>query len=118
MENKYEVFHMGQTVGTVKLFREGLYCRLLCSCRVHDGEIHRLYAGGEKIGVLIPENGKLVLEAKVAAKRLKENCTFSLDENSGEFIPIRPGEPFPHLDKVRQGRLSFRDGEPGVLLDI
>ena len=117
MRGNYEVTYAGQAVGTVELSREGLYYRIICRCRVSDSEIHRLYADGEKIGVLIPDGGELVLNTKVAAKRLKEGCTFSLDENSKQFIPIRPGEAFAHLDKVRLGRLAFRDGEPGMFLE-
>jgi hypothetical protein len=82
---------------------------------VADTEIHRLYAEGEKIGVLIPERGELILRTKVAAKRLKEGCIFSLDGKTENFIPIRPGEAFGHLDKLRSGRLAFRDGQPGLV---
>ena len=117
MAELFEVTLGGQTVGTVELNREGLYYRIICRCRVHDSEIHRLYADGEKIGVLIPDRGELVLETKVAAKRLKGGCAFSLDENRKTFIPIRPGKEFAHLDKVRQVRLAFRDEEPGIFLE-
>jgi hypothetical protein len=99
-----------------ELKREGLYCFLSCRCRLCDGEIHRLYADNEKIGVLIPENGTLVLHAKIAAKRLKPGCAFTLGECRGSFFPIRPGEVFEQLDKVRMGHLAFRDGEPGLLV--
>lgn len=116
MEGKFEVTMDGQSVGTVEVRREGLYCRLSCRCRMVDQEIHRLYAGEEKIGVLIPENGMLILDTRVAAKRLKEGCTFSLDENRGAFIPIRPGESIEYLDKLRSGRLGFRDGIHGLIL--
>jgi hypothetical protein len=118
MEEKYEVTQDGEIIGQVNLKREGLYYQLSCRCRMTDSEIHRLFAGNEKLGVLIPENGELVLDTKVAAKRLKPGCGFSLDEKRGRFIPIRPGEAFRHLDKVRSGRLAFQDGEPGMFLDI
>lgn len=117
MDGKYKVIQDGQTVGIAEVKREGLYCRLSCRCRMVDSQVHRLCADGEKIGVLIPDRGELVLETKVAAKRLKEGCVFSLDENMGQFIPIRPGEAFPHLDKLRMGKLAFRDGEPGMFLE-
>ena len=116
MEGNYAVTLDGQTVGTVELKREGLYYRILCRCRVADNRVHRLYADGEKIGVPVPKNGVLILETKVAASRLKSGCAFSLDENRGQFIPIRPGEAFSHLDKLHMGRLAFRDGDPGLLL--
>ena len=113
----YDVTYGENTVGTVKLEREGLYYRLSCRCRVRDNEMHRLYADGEKIGVLIPENGDLVLETKVAAKRLKVGCSFSLEEKVRNFIPIHPGEAFGHLGKLRLAKLAFREGEPGIFLE-
>ena len=117
MLQNYDVTFDGQSVGRVELEREGLYYRLSCRCRVQDNEIHRLYVGREKLGVLIPQGGELVLETKVAAKRLKEGCVFSLDETRGTFIPIHPGEAFGHLGKLRLAKLAFREGEPGLFLD-
>ncbi len=116
MEGTFNLTLDGQVVGTVKLKREGLYCRVSCCCRVAGKEIRRLYADGEKLGVLIPEHGELILETKVAAKRLKPGCAFSLDQNTNTFIPIRPGEAFEHLDKLRPGRLTFREGEMGLMV--
>ena len=113
----YDVTYGENTVGTVQLEREGLYLRLRCRCRVQDNEIHRLYADGEKIGVLLPENGELVLETKVAAKRLKEGSAFSLDDIRRTFIPIHPGEVFGHLGKLRLAKLAVREGEPGIFLE-
>ena len=118
MTEVFDVTHRGQVIGRVEVRPEGLYCCISCRCRVDDGEIHRLYAGGEKIGVLIPAGEELVLETRVAARRLKEGCAFSLDENRRNFIPIRPGKGFDHLDKVRQGRLVIREEAPGLFLDI
>ena len=116
MQGKHKVIYEGRAVGTVELIRQGLYYLVHCVCTVADGEIHRLYAEDEKLGVLIPEGDSLVLKTRVAAKRLKEGCTFSLDENAVEYIPIRKGEPFPRLEKVREGKLIFRDGEPCLLV--
>lgn len=117
MQERQEVFFEGRPVGTVELTRDGLYYRLECRCRMPGQEIRRLYADGARIGVMIPEAGELVLKTKVAAKRLKPGCRFSLEENGEEFIPIRPGEPFCRLDKVRMGKLAFREGEPGLFLE-
>ena len=116
MRGKYDVIYEGRAIGTVELHKEGLYYRIHCVCQVPDGEIHRLYADDEKLGVLIPERDELVLDTRVAAKRLKADCLFSLNENRVEFIPIRRGEAFPKLEKLREGTLGFREGEPGLLL--
>ena len=72
MDGIYEVTYRGQTVGTAEVTREGLYFRIFCRCRVNDSEIHRLYAGSEKIGVLIPEKGILTLQTRIPARKLKE----------------------------------------------
>ena len=117
MLEHYDVMYGDNTVGRVELEREGLYVHLRCRCRVQDNEIHRLYADGEKMGVLIPENGVLMLQTRVAAKRLKEGCRFSLEEKVRNFIPIHPGEAFGYLGKLRLAKLAFREGEPGIFLD-
>ena len=116
MIGKYPVTLGGQTVGTVELRGEGLYCRIFCRCRMVDQQIHRLYADEARIGVLIPENGELVLETRVAARKLNSGCVFSLDGTGEEWIPIRPGEAFLHLDKLRYGTLAFREGKPVLKL--
>ena len=117
MKKFYDVTSEGQTVGKVELEREGLYCHLRCRCVAYDNVIRRLYADGEKIGVLIRDGGALVLDTRVAAKRLKEGCTFSLEEKARNFIPIHPGEAFGYLGKLRLSKLAFREGEPGIFLD-
>ena len=101
-----------QQVGTVSITAMGLYCRISCRCRVGGQGIHRLYAGQEKLGVLVPEGNALVLETTVAAKRLKEGCCFTLDGPGEVFTPICSDRPFPGLRYVREGRLVFRDGKP------
>ena len=117
MEGTYAVTYRGQTVGTVDVTREGLYRRIRARCRVSGSEIHRLYADGEKLGVLIPDRGGLMLETRIPAKRWKNVPVFTLDANKGEFIPIRMEEKFSRLYQVRGGRLAFRGGEPGLLLE-
>ena len=117
MTEVFDVTYSGQVIGRVEVCREGLYCAISCRCQRQDKKIHRLYAGGEKIGVLIPEGGELVLKTRVAAKRLKEGCRFSLEENGENFLPIVQGEVFDHLHKVWQGRLGFQNDTPGLVLD-
>lgn len=114
MQGQYDVIWNGQPVGKVELKREGLYYRIFCRCNPVDGEIHRLYVDWDKLGVLVPEMGALVLETRVAAKRLKAGCVFTLDGKHETFLPIRAGEPFMHLDKLRTAKLAFQNGEPGL----
>lgn len=112
-----DVTFNGKTVGTVECIREGLYCRILCRCTLPGQEIRRLYAGNEKIGVLMPQNGQWILETRIPAKRIKEGSAFTLDEPGETFYPIRPGEEFVHLDKLRKGKLDIREGQMGLVVD-
>ncbi len=114
MQGKYDVIWNGQSVGTVEIKREGLYYRIFCRCNPVDGEIHRLYVDWDKLGVLIPERGALVLETRVAAKRLKAGGVFTLDGMNETFLPICAGEPFVHLDKLRKAKLAFQNGQTGL----
>ena len=116
MTGMFNVTYQGLTVGTAHISAEGLYYRIICRCGILDGGIHRLYAGNENLGVLIPDRGELVLNTKVAAKRLVEGCVFSLDGQAESFIPICSGEAFAHLDKLRTAKLAFRNGEMGLRL--
>ena len=96
--------------------QEGLYYRIRCRCRVEDREVHRLYADGEKLGVLIPERGELILDTKVAVKRIKPGCKFSLAPGKEQPMYIRHGEEFTHLDKLRRGKLGFHQGCPVLIV--
>ena len=114
MDGEYLVTRAGQTVGRVLLCREGLYYRISCRCDLTDGEIHRLYADEENLGVLIPDSGELKLETKVAVKRILPGSLFTLEGNPQKWIPIHTGEPFEALDKLRTGKLVIRDGKMGL----
>ena len=117
MEGRYAVLYRGESVGMAEVIRQGLYYRIICRCRIRDSRIHRLYAGSEKIGVLIPEGESLAMECKVAVSRIKGDCLFSLDEEPQEFIPIQIGEEFSYLDKIRLSKLTFQEGNPGMILN-
>lgn len=107
----------GKPVGTVECIREGLYCRILCRCTLPGQEIRRLYAGSEKIGVLMPHNGQWILETRIPGKRIKEGSNFTLDDPGENFWPLRPGEEFSYLDKLRKGKLDIREGQMGLVVD-
>ncbi len=109
-----EVTYLGQPVGSVEVKREGLYCRILCRCE-NCGEMLRLYAGEEKLGLMMPCGGVLELQTRVAAKRIVEGCTFTL-RGQEDFIPIQAGEPFVHLRQIKASKLTIRNGKMGIVL--
>ena len=121
MEGKFEVTRDGAAAGEAQLRREGLYTHIFCRCIAPEGKIWRLVAGRERLGVLVPGAGGLVLETKVASKRLQKGCAWYLrdcaEPNPPErFFPIREGEEFPALEQLRIGVLAYREGAPGLLL--
>lgn len=68
---EYTVFDCGAAVGIASAEKQGLYWRIRAECRMETESIVRLYAhDGEKsvrLGVLMPENGALRLERRIAA---------------------------------------------------
>ena len=121
MEGRFQVTLEGVKAGEAELRREGLYTYVFCRCSAPEDKIWRLFAGKERLGVLIPRSGELVLETKVASKRLHNGCELTLRDSSElrdneQFIPIREGDKFPVPELVRRGVLAYRDGVPGLLL--
>lgn len=68
---EYTVFDRGAAVGSASAERRGLYWNIAAECRMETERIVRLYAhDGEKnvrLGVLMPEDGALRLERRLAA---------------------------------------------------
>ena len=121
MEGTFEVTLDGAAAGEAQLRREGLYTHIFCRCIAPERRIWRLFCGSERIGVLVPGAGGLVLETKVASRRLQKGCAWYLRDcaepwHPVNFYPIREGEEFPALERVRQGVLAFQEGVPGLLL--
>ncbi len=109
-----EVTYLGQAVGTVEVKQEGLYLHILCRC-APCGEMLRLYAGEEKLGLMMPSQGRLTLETKVPAKRIAKGCAFTL-RGREKIIPIQAGRPFAHLQKLKTAKLVIQNGEMGITL--
>lgn len=121
MEGIFSVTLDGRKAGEAELRRQGLYTYISCRCIAPEGKIWRLFAGKERLGVLIPQAGELLLETKVASKRLQGDCQLYLQDcpeprEQERFIPIRENEAFPAPELVSKGVLGYRDGVPGLLL--
>lgn len=68
---EYTVFDRDAAVGSASAERQGLYWRIKAECRMETERIVRLYAHDGKesvrLGVLMPEDGALRLERRLAA---------------------------------------------------
>lgn len=123
MDVTYSVTWKQQVVGEVSLHPDGLYCNILCTCKLPEGGIYRLWmsASGEgtNLGVLYPGSGFFSLRRRVPGNLLaKENPVFRIElpQKQMRFVPVRADEPFPYLHLLMQGRFAVQDGVPGLLI--
>ncbi len=120
MEGTYDVYFGAEAVGRVRVERQGLYYQFSCACVWQEGMYH-LMANGEKLGLMVPSDGKLCLQTRLPAKRFEQrDVRFSLLPKHAKmtlsFIPLRPEEPFSYLRRLENAYLARRDGQIGVVL--
>lgn len=124
MREQHEVYLGKQKVGKVQVLRQGLYYRFICRCKLNSQLMWRLYVtcGGDKLnlGVVVPMEDGFGLETRIPAKRIGEGeMEFVLlpkHETYSSFIPIYPQEPFAYIEQIKNGYLSIKDGQMGLLL--
>lgn len=121
----YEVFQDGKAIGTVEVFREGLYCRFSCRCRPVGEEIRRLWMiSGERevdLGLCVPMDGCFGTEKRIPVRRCGTGMPeFVLrhkdDTLRGKFIPLSPEEPFQYLHRLETAFLERRGTRLGIVI--
>ena len=88
----------------------------MCKVQVRWGENSR------QLGILAPKNGMFCLETKIPKKIFdSEAVRFEviphLRREPGQFVPIRPEEPFAYLSRLRKAHMERRDGQAGIVLE-
>ena len=123
MDGIYEVYLGKEAAGKVEVRQQGLYCRILCRCRIPGEQVYRLFAVSgdhrENLGVVVPEEDGFVLDKKIPAKRLGNGpLRFILSTGAGslkgKFIPICPEEPFAYIDRLKNAFLESENGKIGI----
>ena len=95
---EYTVFDRGAAVGSASAERRGLYWHIAAECRMETERIVRLYAhDGEKnvrLGVLMPEDGALRLERRLAADAFSftPQTRVTTSPDTEPAAPERPAE--------------------------
>lgn len=122
----YPVMLGTEQVGKVRMERKGLYCCFFCRCSLKGDTIYRLVmTEGEKrenLGILVPADGGFGLETRIPAKRIvgekPEFCLIPRHDSleGGEFVPIRPEEPFAYIERLKDAFLTEQDGQTGVVI--
>lgn len=123
MDGFYEVSFGNSPVGKVQLVRQGLYCRIVCRCRLPGDLVCRLFVqtdkGRENLGVVVPEGDSFLLDKKIPVKRLGNGpLRFALSSGAGplpgRFIPICPEEPFYYIERLKDAFLESEQGKVGI----
>ena len=121
----YEVFQDGKAVGTVNVYREGLYCRFSCRCRPVGEEMQRLWMiCGEietDLGLCVPMDGKFGTEKRIPVRQCGTGMPeFVLrhkdDILRGKFIPLSPEEPFRYIHRLENAFLERKGTRLGIIL--
>lgn len=124
MIGTYDVFRKGESVGRCSVTREGLYYCFFCSCRMLDGDIHRLWLECGKqtidLGVLAPMHGGMGLRKKLPVKQVNGEqpkfCAEVRQPKRGKFIPIYPDEPFKYLTRIKNSYYAEQNGQIGLVI--
>ena len=129
MTGSFDVLLRGKAAGTAEVTEQGLYYHILCHCSLEKKEVYRLWVRcGQsqlRLGILVPEGDRMVLETRIPAKKLAgegpefylESADTSRTENMKlQYVPIYPDEPFAYLTRLKNAYLEMRGGKPGLVL--
>ena len=120
MQREYPILLNGENIGTAYILAQGLYYEVRCICKAQEGVLRIEADCGdrrERIGVCIPKDGKMVIGTRIPQKRLQGLVGFSVPQGMQKlWIPLKCGEPFPHVYKITDARFTYRNGVPGLVL--
>lgn len=125
MVGKYDILLNGECVGSADVSKEGLYYNFSCQCTLKRNTVYKLIlVSGQKnmtLGIPIPAGNGFVLHKKLPVKHFEEqeyqfHAVPKQVQSEGIFIPIRPEEPFPYLNRLSNACLKRKNGVIGIVL--
>ncbi len=125
MEGLYDIHFGGQTAGTAKVSKEGLYYRFDCQCRLAKKEIFKIcIACGEDLTILgtpLPDGDTFNLRTRLPAKRFAgKTLRFFIEDDQEKrlenFIPVKPDEPLLQLKDLKNAVFCVRNGVRGIII--
>ena len=123
---EYEIYLGRDVIGKANVMRQGLYYQFSCRCKLESEGMYRLSVacGGhhENLGVLVPMGDMFGLDTKLAVKRLGEGAFHfqavpKHQKVTGQFIVIRPEEPFTYITRLQEAFLEIRNGQVGIVIN-
>ena len=125
MIGNHNVLIGNETIGKVKVTKEGLYYRICCKCKLSGAVVCRLVIQwdnkAESLGVLVPEADSFCLNTKLPAKRLGDGqpvfrVTPKHEKLPERFVPIRADEPFAYLSELEKAYLKSSAEAVGIII--
>lgn len=122
----YDVRMGDKPVGRVQVEQEGLYYHFSCRCTLSGEVMYRLWlrSGGKAtdLGLCIPMEGAFGTEKRVPVRQCGAGTPeFVLrpkqTELRGNFIPLRPEEPFRYIHRLQNAYLERRGEQLGIVID-
>ena len=123
MEGNYEVRFGNRIVGTVKVYRQGLYYQFCCRCSLSGDVICRLKVQCGRteldLGILVPMGDYFGIDTKIPVKQLAEGeLYFTIGpkhiQNPERFIEVYPEEPFAYVERLKELFLVKSGGKTGL----
>lgn len=112
----YSVNLEQKEIGSARISREGLYCRVNCICQMQEERLYILYVKGAeetlRLGILVPKDGKLCLDTKLPAKRfpLRIDEIYLLEkgkEKAADGIILEEGKAVNGLENLMCAKLRI-----------
>lgn len=122
---EYDIRLGRDVIGKAEVTRQGLYYLFSCRCKLESDTMYRVTVscGGhhENLGVLVPMGTEFGLDTKLAVKRLGQGTLqFQAlpkhQKSEGQFIIVRPEEPFAYITRLQDAFLKICDGQVGIVI--
>lgn len=126
MECSMDILLGSDVIGTAKVNREGLYYKFCCKCFLSGEVVFKIVAECDNkkanLGICVPKDGAFGLEKRIPVKQLGEGCIAiravpNHGDLTGEFVPLRPEEPFTYLERLQKCHIERRGNVLGVVLE-
>lgn len=125
MNEEYPIVLAGETVGSAKVKRQGLYWKICCRCKLPGEVVYKVILCCQNreadLGVLVPGPEGFEIETSLPVKKVGTGG-FSFRavprhaQVTRKFVPIYPEEPFSYLERLKEAYLEVRNGQVGVML--
>ncbi len=125
MENQFQIFEDGKSVGTATVIRQGLYYQISCICHLTDDTPCRInvICGNHcvDLGICVPMGSCFGVRTHIPIKRLGEGeLRFVIagrnQGNEERFVAVESDKPFAYISQLKNARLAVRNGKTGILL--